>query len=67
MTLVLLIALIVGGCGIAMAGVARVIFLRQSKTWRTVRLIAILAMGFGFGAAILLTVHSSHTAPPLKF
>lgn len=66
MTLVL-IALIVGGVGILLAVLARLLFARERPVWRTIRLIAILALGFGFGAAILLTVHSSHTAPPLEF
>ena len=66
MTLVV-IALVVGGVGVVLAVLARLLFLRARPVWRTIRLIAVLALGFGFGAAILLTVHSSHTAPPLKF
>ena len=66
MTLVL-IALVVAGVGVVLAVVARLLFLRERSAWRTVRLVGILALGFGLGTVILLTVHSSHTAPPLKF
>ena len=64
MTLVVL-GLVLAGVGIVLAVFARWLFLRKHPAWWTLRLVAALALAFGLGTVLLLTVHSSHAAPGL--